>query len=214
MSPIVAERRARVLAFEHAGARAFSPTGNPADGRVSGRGDPGAVRRTRLRFAPASEKGGAISGRCGLIKGCLRFFPDTWVRSCPRSFVRREMIDRPRGYQVGLSRQNRPARSASRRINARRPPSGRARSINRGCHTDYEPGERPPIKIAPDHRLRALRRRQMAELLLRPLPGILFAADTLALALTEERVMYFPSSRWKPMLPSCIPSFKRGRRFV
>ena len=72
---------------------------------------------------------------------------------------------------------------------------GHARSINRGCHTDYEPGERPLIKIAPDHRLCALRQRQMAELLLRPLPGILFAVDTLALALKEERAMYFPSSR-------------------
>ena len=30
MSPVVAERRARALALEHAGARAFSLTGNPA----------------------------------------------------------------------------------------------------------------------------------------------------------------------------------------
>ncbi len=30
MSPIVAERRARALALEHAGALAFSRTGNPA----------------------------------------------------------------------------------------------------------------------------------------------------------------------------------------
>jgi hypothetical protein len=32
MSPIVAERRARALALEHAGALAFSRTGNPATG--------------------------------------------------------------------------------------------------------------------------------------------------------------------------------------
>lgn len=32
MSPLVAERRARVLALEHAGAPAFSCTGNPATG--------------------------------------------------------------------------------------------------------------------------------------------------------------------------------------
>ncbi len=32
MSPLVAERRARVLALEHAGALAFSRTGNPATG--------------------------------------------------------------------------------------------------------------------------------------------------------------------------------------
>ena len=32
MSPIVAERRARALAVEHAGALAFSRTGNPATG--------------------------------------------------------------------------------------------------------------------------------------------------------------------------------------
>ena len=32
MSPVVAERRARALALEHAGALAFSRTGNPATG--------------------------------------------------------------------------------------------------------------------------------------------------------------------------------------
>ena len=32
MSPLVAERRARALALEHAGALAFSRTGNPATG--------------------------------------------------------------------------------------------------------------------------------------------------------------------------------------
>ena len=32
MSPIVAERRARALALEHAGTLAFSRTGNPATG--------------------------------------------------------------------------------------------------------------------------------------------------------------------------------------
>jgi hypothetical protein len=32
LSPIVAERRARALALEHAGALAFSRTGNPATG--------------------------------------------------------------------------------------------------------------------------------------------------------------------------------------
>jgi len=34
MSPIVAERRARALALEHAGTLAFSRTGNPATGAV------------------------------------------------------------------------------------------------------------------------------------------------------------------------------------
>ena len=36
MSPVVAERRARALALEHAGAVAFSRTGNPATGEFRG----------------------------------------------------------------------------------------------------------------------------------------------------------------------------------
>ena len=42
LSPIVAERRARALALEHAGA---FPHRRSDDRRVSGRSDPGAVRR-------------------------------------------------------------------------------------------------------------------------------------------------------------------------
>ena len=36
MSPLVAERRARALALEHAGALAFSRTGDPATGEFQG----------------------------------------------------------------------------------------------------------------------------------------------------------------------------------
>src|SRR6202042_3771867 len=38
LSPIVAERRARALALEHAGALAFSRTGDPATGEFKTRG--------------------------------------------------------------------------------------------------------------------------------------------------------------------------------
>jgi hypothetical protein len=50
MSPIVAERRARALALEHAGALAFSRTGDPTTGEFQDAVIL-AVRRGRSRFA-------------------------------------------------------------------------------------------------------------------------------------------------------------------
>ena len=53
-------------------------------------------------------EGGAVSGRCGLIKGPSSIFLKSWVRSCLRTCARREIIRRPRSFsqkrnQVGLS---------------------------------------------------------------------------------------------------------------
>ena len=50
-------------------------------------------------------------------------------------------------------------------------------------------------KIAPDHRLCALRQRQMADFHCARCPRSFFAVDALSLALKEERVLYLAASR-------------------
>jgi hypothetical protein len=71
MSPIVAERRARALGLEHAGALAFSRTGDPAVGEFQD-----AVILARfgeVDLDSLREREGASPGRRSLIKSHLRF---------------------------------------------------------------------------------------------------------------------------------------------
>ncbi len=145
-------------------------------------------------------------------QGLSSIFPRSWVRSCLRTCARREIIRAPRFQRMAKSSgpvsPNRPASCATRRINARRPPSGHARSINCGCHTDYEPGERPLIKIAPNHRLCALRQRQMADSYCARCPG--FSSPLTPCPCIDGRkgyvlsILAMPSeSGRKPVLPAC-----------
>src|ERR1700733_3194988 len=89
MSPIVAERRARALALEHAGALAFSRTGNPATGEFQD-----AVILARFGGVDLDSlgegEGGAVSGRCGVIKGLSSVFLRSSVQSCLRTALSRE----------------------------------------------------------------------------------------------------------------------------
>jgi hypothetical protein len=70
LSPIVAERRARALPLEHAGALAFSRTGDPATGEFQD-----AVVLARFGEVDLDSLGerAASHGRRSLIKSHLRF---------------------------------------------------------------------------------------------------------------------------------------------